>query len=119
MSLGVASPNLKRTGAYYTADAVADFLVRWAVREPTDRVLDPSFGGGVFLDAAAARICDLGGNPATTVHGVELDPEVHREVVRRLAPDVAPDHLTRADFFSVDGEPTYDAVVGNPPFVRY
>jgi adenine-specific DNA methylase len=119
MSLGVISPNLKRTGAYYTADAVADFLVRWVVREPTDRVLDPSFGGGVFLKAAAIRISDNEGDPAMSVHGVELDPDVHREVVRRLAPDVAPDHLTRADFFSLDGASTYDAVVGNPPFVRY
>ena len=38
-----APPRAKALGAYYTDGAVADFLVRWAVRSPADRVLDPSF----------------------------------------------------------------------------
>jgi type I restriction-modification system DNA methylase subunit len=40
----------KEAGAYYTPDAVVATLVRWAVREPTDRLLDPSCG-----DAASWR----------------------------------------------------------------
>jgi adenine-specific DNA-methyltransferase len=48
-------------GAYYTDSQVADFLVWWALREPTDVVMDPSFGGGVFLPSAGKRIRDLRG----------------------------------------------------------
>ena len=69
----MSSPNVKSRGAYYTDRAVADFLVRWAVRGSADVVLDPSFGGGVFLRAAAERVEALGGHPARQVFGVELD----------------------------------------------
>ena len=69
----MSSPNVKSRGAYYTDRAVADFLVRWAVRGPADTVLDPSFGGGVFLRSAAERVEGLGGHPARQVFGVELD----------------------------------------------
>lgn len=70
------SGRAKAFGAFYTDAVVADFLVRWAVREPGETVLDPSFGGGVFLAAAAARLRDLGGDERQ-VYGVELDGEVH------------------------------------------
>ncbi len=46
----------KALGAYYTDSQVADFLVWWAVRNVTDTVLDPSFGGGVFLRSACKRL---------------------------------------------------------------
>ena len=42
----------KNLGAYYTNRPVADFLVSWAVRSSKDRVLDPSFGDGVFIISA-------------------------------------------------------------------
>ena len=108
----------KRFGAYYTDVAVARFLVRWAVRLPNDRVLDPSFGGGVFLYAASQRLEELGGQPAKQVFGVELDPEVHARTGKTLA---GKGHLVHSDFFDVDAKTfgKFEAVVGNPPFIRY
>ncbi|GEM_PF-4231526 len=44
----------KRLGAYYTDELVADLLVAWAVRQPTDCVIDPGFGAGVF---SSLRLC--------------------------------------------------------------
>ena len=46
----------KALGAYYTDSQIADFLVWWAVRDASDTVLDPAFGGGVFLRAACRRL---------------------------------------------------------------
>jgi adenine-specific DNA-methyltransferase len=43
----------KIRGAVYTPPRVAAALVRWAVRSPTDRVLDPACGEGVFLAIAS------------------------------------------------------------------
>src|SRR5690554_374549 len=40
----LSTDRAKAFGAYYTDTAVADFLVRWAVRDPGDVVLDPSSG---------------------------------------------------------------------------
>lgn len=119
--MDVASPNIKQSGAYYTADAVANFLVRWAVRSAKDRVLDPSFGGGVFLRAAARYIETIGGHPSV-VHGIEIDNEPFREVRRRFCPPLEKAALVNADFFEIESPKNgaaYDAIVGNPPFVRY
>lgn len=112
-----ASPNLKQTGAYYTDERVARFLVDWAVRSAADRVLDPSFGGGVFLKVAAETLARYGGGP-DQVFGAELDPSVRNETAARLRGLVNEAGLWAADFFSIEPQ-GFDAVVGNPPFVRY
>jgi adenine-specific DNA methylase len=113
----------KAFGAYYTDEVVAKFLVHWAVRESGDHVIDPSSGGGVFLEAALKRLAHLSGQPGEQVYGVELDPEVHATVGRELAEQYQfnASHLIRSDFFGVDPGrlPVFDAVVGNPPFIRY
>ncbi|HVV70705.1 MAG TPA: N-6 DNA methylase, partial [Verrucomicrobiae bacterium] len=116
------SPDDKNLGAYYTAQEVADFLVRWAVKTNTDRILDPSFGGGVFLHAACRQLAQFHGNPAQSVLGVELDSAAHGQVCLALQHEygVPGSQLTRADFFSLEpGSISVDAVVGNPPFIRY
>ncbi len=115
--------NAKEYGAYYTDDIVARFLVDWAVRSPRSRLLDPSFGGGSFLHAAAAILAERGGATASSVYGVELEPEEHAAVSDVMAREegISRRNLLCADFFDVspDQLPPMDAVVGNPPFIRY
>lgn len=109
----------KRLGAYYTDLALAGFLVRWALRTPTDKVLDPAFGGGVFLWAADEHLRSLGGAPEHQVFGVELDTTVHTQTSQLLAGRAA--NLLNSDFFDLEPGrlPPMQAVVGNPPFIRY
>lgn len=113
-------PNAKDLGAYYTDAQVADFLVRWAVRDPADTVLDPSFGGGVFLRSAGRHLRALGGDPETQIFGVEVDAAVHSRIADKLADEfsIQRSNLRHGDFFS---QPPLEAdvIVGNPPFVRY
>jgi adenine-specific DNA-methyltransferase len=106
----------KILGAFYTADPVARFLVRWTVREPSDVVLDPSCGDGVFLEAAVRHILNLGGN-SPQVWGVDVDSEAVRACHRRRIQA----NVFERDFFSVSPGriPPVTAIVGNPPFVRY
>lgn len=125
----------KNTGAYYTDQKVAQFLVRWGIRTPEDRVLDPSAGGGVFVEAALQRLAIMksGRSPHGTrgtadkdeqerqVFGIELDPTIHQ-----AAKDALEQHgwgtrarLIHADFFDVTESLAVDCVVGNPPFIRY
>ncbi len=113
----------KEFGAYYTSTRVAELLVGWAVRNHDDRVLDPSCGEGVFLEAAAARVTALKGQPSSQVHGIEIDPKVFR---RTLAPPlrrflIPEENVRISDFFDVraSDHPPFQAVVGNPPFIRY
>lgn len=113
----------KSLGAYYTDAQVADFLVWWGVRAGGETVLDPSFGGGVFLRSASKRISALGGDPSTQIYGVEIDEGVHARIAEKLADEfgVSTPNLWRGDFFDVttDVIPRVQVVVGNPPFIRY
>jgi adenine-specific DNA-methyltransferase len=124
MNKGVSPPvDPKALGAYYTDSQVADFLVEWAVQNAGDTVLDPSFGGGVFLRAAGKRLRQLGGHAGQQIFGVEFDAAVHAEMLAHLQREfaVAPHNLKRSDFFEVGpgSLPAVDVVVGNPPFIRY
>jgi len=113
----------KARGAYYTDPVLAAFLVRWAVRSPTDRVLDPGAGEGVFLQAAAERFAALGGEPTSQIIGIEVDPQAYRTTADILSTVGIPSRATLIceNFFDLDaGEiGRFTAVVGNPPFIRY
>ena len=52
----------KLRGGYYTSPQIAAWLANWAIRKPSDTVLEPSCGDGVFLEAAASRLIQLGGS---------------------------------------------------------
>ncbi len=95
----------KALGAYFTPESIADALVRWAVRKPTDLLLDPSSGDGRFV----AR------HPNSV--GVERNPASVAEAVGR-APSAT---LVEGDFFTwaSDDCRQFDCAVGNPPFIRY
>ncbi len=77
------------------------------------RVLDPACGDGVFLARAAAA----GVSPAGLC-GIELDPAA----AQAAAAAVRGSSVRRADLFSLAAEAIdargFDAVVGNPPYVR-
>jgi adenine-specific DNA-methyltransferase len=95
----------KRHGQFFTPPAVAAALVRWVLRSDSDRVLDPSCGDGEFLATHNRAV------------GCELDAE-HAATARRRAPDTV---VHQGDFFAwaATTAERFDAVVGNPPFIRY
>lgn len=98
----------KILGAVYTPPRVAQALVKWAIRSPHDRVLDPACGEGVFLSAARDRLANIG-NINSNCIGVDID---HRVVATF-------DKVIHKDFFEWSQSATrFDAIVGNPPFIR-
>lgn len=117
------SRTAKARGAYFTDARIARFLVDWALRTPRDTVLDPSCGDGVFLEAAMRRLAHLGASEPGGVTGVEVERQtavhVRREMSRCFA-HPGP-RVLNADFFALEPPSigSYDAVVGNPPFIRY
>lgn len=97
----------KILGAVYTSPRIATALVRWAVRSPDDKVLDPSCGEGVFLAAARTHLADFGSKRPVCI-GVDIDPQA-----ASAAGGVC------SDFFEwVKTAPVFDVIVGNPPFIR-
>lgn len=120
----------KARGAFFTPPAIANFLAEWSVRgDPTAKVLDPSCGEAVFLQAAGQRLRDAGcaqSDLDDRVYGVDLHAESLRQATTLLEAEGLDATLLANDFFSVPGPdelgcplPLMDAVIGNPPFIRY
>lgn len=110
----------KARGAFFTPPELCTYICDWAVRTPRDRVLEPSCGEAAFLLTAARRLDALAA-PAdpTQLVGVELHAD-SAETARGLVAEAGrPVDVTVADFFTVPGCRRFDAVVGNPPYVRY
>lgn len=112
----------KLRGGYYTDNVVARFLAEWAIADGAARILEPSCGDGAFF--RALRNLRWGGRSKSVV-ACELEPaEASRaeKAMRELAPDAA--EMNVGDFLAwflrtAKGSSPFDAVVGNPPFVRY
>jgi adenine-specific DNA methylase len=105
----------KLRGGYYTPPAVAAYLAREALRDGATRVLEPSCGDGEIL----AALAEVGG-PDLRACAVELSPAEAARAAARAGP--AADVLV-GDAFAwyeerrPDG--AFEAVAGNPPFIRY
>jgi hypothetical protein len=114
-------------GQFATPTDVADLLLGFCLRRPSDRLLDPSCGDGALLRRAARWQSWLSAAaaapPRDTLYGVELDPEAAAHAATIAGATVLP-----ANFFALTpGAPDlpagwprggFDALVGNPPYTR-
>jgi hypothetical protein len=95
----------KVTGAFFTPEPLVQALVCWAVRNETDRLLDPSCGDGRFIASHTSTV------------GIEQEPQ-SAETARSRAPWAL---VHESDFFQW-AEATherFECCAGNPPFIRY
>ena len=116
------SPNIKSRGAYYTDFHWANWLSEWAIRSASDLVLDPSYGGGIFLESSLQVLQNFGTFFAhEQIFGVEIDAATHASTKAYLsAKQKYSPRLFCADFFSLEPGhlPKMNVIIGNPPFVR-
>ncbi len=112
----------KLRGGYYTPLDLAAFIAQWVRNPAPGRVLEPSCGDGVFFQAMK----EVGGFGDAMVVGFELDQVEARKATQKSKElglenvDVrAEDFLAWAIDNMAEGGERFDAVVGNPPFVRY
>jgi len=128
-----ARDDRRRRGAFFTADHHADLVIDratdgWAWPE-APLVCDPACGGGAFL-LAAGRLLEARGVEreravAELVWGVDVDPLAVAVSRASLALWCAADgsshrgdRVRHADALALDirSVPSFDLVVGNPPF---
>jgi len=125
-------PNLalrKARGAFFTPPAIADYLAEQAIGDKRNaKVLDPTCGEAVFLLAAGRHLRELGSSTDLDqqLYGIDLHEASLRSATELLEAERLDAHLIAQDFFTVPTPsqlgcpvPEMDAVIGNPPFVRY
>ncbi|ARQ13728.1 N6 adenine-specific DNA methyltransferase protein (plasmid) [Rhizobium etli] len=118
----IDTPTLrKERGAFFTPSEIARFLTKWAIREPGDQVMEPAAGDAAFLVAAVARLRELAPDAGScpNVHGVEIHAHSAHVARKRVREAGGEAFIRQSDFFVVEPEPAFDAVVGNPPYIRY
>ena len=107
----------KLRGGFYTSPAIASFLARWVKVLKPKSILEPSCGDGAFFIAIKdARIASL-----KLITAFELNEEEAEKAASRT---ILPIKLQKSDFLSWyllcdQNQEGFDAVVGNPPFIRY
>lgn len=130
-------------GQFYTREDVVEPLVTFAIRDPGDFLLDPASGGGSFLRAAYLRKRALGDThegALERIWGCEITAFAAELSTITLATSdttaaAAYPRVILRDFFetrpgqktdlSVPSEEevslpaSFDAVVGNPPYISY
>ncbi|MBH0111424.1 SAM-dependent DNA methyltransferase [Novosphingobium sp. YJ-S2-02] len=112
----------KLRGGYYTPLDLASFIARWVGEINPDKVLEPSCGDGAFFQAMS----DVGGFEKSALTGFELDSDEAGKATRRAKQlNLSKAAVRSEDFLGwaienrAKGGERFDAVVGNPPFVRY
>lgn len=125
VAMALSSPAVdrrKQLGAFYTPPHLVSALVDWAVRDASDRILEPAAGEAAFLLAALKRLKLLGASDAgSRVVGVEIDAAAAAETRNLLAGEGPRSTVLQQDFFEVSPEKTgtFNVALGNPPYVRY
>jgi adenine-specific DNA-methyltransferase len=111
----------KERGAFFTPDAITRFMTNWAIRQADDEVLEPAAGDAAFLVAAVDRLRELAAYPSSvpTVQGVEIHAPSAGVARKRVLAAGGEANIHEGDFFIVEPKPAFDAVIGNPPYIRY
>lgn len=110
----------KLRGGYYTPPDLAAFIARWVAAPGGSNILEPSCGDGVFLAALASTSTD-----SLRIRAFELDSTEARKAESRETPPNVTTSISASDFLgwavaklSAGAQP-FDAVAGNPPYIRY
>ncbi|WP_084355261.1 HsdM family class I SAM-dependent methyltransferase [Actinomyces radicidentis] len=114
-------PLRKSRGAFFTPPEMARYIAAWAIREATDSVLEPSCGEAIFLEQAHSELVAHGAHASK--HGQLVGVDLHQPSVDRARTVLASNNidadLRAGDFFELDIAADFDAVIGNPPYIRY
>lgn len=111
----------KLRGGYYTDPDIATFLLKWVLNIHPKTILEPSCGDGVFLRGLST----LGTNGLKSIKAFEIEPAEAQKAKQSASEFKKVDvEIEKRDFLGWSltkllNPPQYDAVVGNPPFIRY
>ena len=112
----------KVRGAFFTPSALCDYVAAWAIRTADDQILEPSCGEAAFLLSAGERLSQLQSDlliSTSSLHGIEVHDQSAQSARALMTAAGYTVDIQTADFLDTEPEPRFDAVIGNPPYVRY
>ena len=114
----------RKLGAFYTPEKLSQILSSWAIRAESDLVLEPSFGGCGFLQAAQTALLDVGcENPRTQIYGCDVDPVAFQYLASVFGTPVDLERFVQGDFLKLqtpyNWPKKFEAILANPPYIPY
>ncbi|WP_456308934.1 N-6 DNA methylase [Serratia proteamaculans] len=112
----------KLRGGYYTPQNLADYVTKWILNKQPNYILEPSCGDGVFVQSLKNNEF----KKTVDISCFEIfDTEARKTLQRSKALGFENTHVREGDFLAwangelKKGRKLFDAVIGNPPFIRY
>lgn len=109
----IASTSLehrKRFAQFFTPKKIAEFMCQWVLQgKQKTHVLEPAYGLGIF-----SRI--LTQNSVLPIDAYEIDEQIFASAVTVRPNGV---NLRNEDYFACDWEAKYDAIICNPPYLKF
>lgn len=109
----IASTSLdhrKRYAQFFTPKKIAEFMCQWVLQgKQKTRVLEPAYGLGIF-----SRI--LAQNATLPIDAYEIDGQIFASAITARPKGV---NLRNEDYFASDWNAKYDAIVCNPPYLKF
>lgn len=105
----------RKLGQVFTPPSVAAFMAEWVAANRPRRILDPSLGRGVFVEALRGLNRQLPRNARVTA--CDVDPAMIAAFgagESSLAVDVR-----HEDFLTAEFPAAFDAIICNPPYIRH
>ena len=108
----------KLQGSYYTPKWLSDYIMQWVLQENSKQILEPSCGDGVFFESLDDSFSDI---HITAIDTNESATQIARGKLSNIKHEVlTKDFITWSiENFNSNDPQYFDAVVGNPPFIRY
>lgn len=114
----------RQLGAFYTPERLSNILSDWAIRLPTDKVLEPSFGGCGFLMSANNTLRRLGSaSPPRQIFGCDIDSTAFSYLRATFGDGSHLEGFLLKDYLDCGDErcwpSTFDAILANPPYISH
>lgn len=116
--------NRRKLGAFYTPPELAQIMAWWAIRDASETILEPSFGGCCFVNAAWDRLRALGNkSPFKKLHGADIDETAFAHLRKRFTNQNLEKRFVKGDFLLLPenafGIRSFDTILGNPPYIGH
>lgn len=121
MNFKVDETPTKLRGGYYTDPEIAAFLLKWVLNVHPEAILEPSCGDGVFLRG----LSKFNTNGLKSIQAFEIEPDEAKKAkyvadeFKKVSVEIKERDFLGWSLTKLLNPPQFDAVVGNPPFIRY
>ena len=133
MELLMPSEDKKTNGAFFTQQYIVDYIIQNVAPNEDSKVIDPSCGSGAFLlgiiryylNTYKKTICDIIKDNLYGADILEYNTRRSKLLIILFALmngeiiDEGDIHIYTADSLRCDWPHKFDAVVGNPPYVKF